>query len=190
MKKSLQIFIFLSIFLNSQSFAYEDKYFISLYAGRATRRDFQNLAAFEYEKYIESKIVVISLGKEIYDYNDYFNFEIEGQLAKHWGYQNHWETNAVLSIRWKKFPWNDYINTSFAIGDGFSYAFKDPEVEVDDMGRTSKYLNYLLLEWSFSVYDPNWSVFSRIHHRSGIYGLINNISGGSNMITGGIRYRY
>lgn len=190
MKKILFLFIFLIICLHSRSFADGDNYFISLYVGRATDKDFQKLAVFEYGKYIDSKIIVVSLGKEIYDHKDLFNLEIEGQVGKHWEYQHHWEMNVVLSVRWNKFPWDDYLDTSFAMGDGFSYAFADPEIEVDDMGRTSKLLNYLLLEWSFSVFEPHWSVFSRIHHRSGIYGLINNVSGGSNMVTGGIRYSF
>lgn len=190
MKKFLSLFMFLLISIHSRGLAEENNYFISLYMGRLTNRDFQELAVFEYKDFIDSRIIVVSLGKELYGYRDFFHLEVEGQAGKHWGYQDHWEINTALSFRWKKFPWDNYVDTSFAIGDGFSYAFADPKTEVDDIGRTSKFLNYLLLEWSFSVFEPNWHVFSRIHHRSGIYGLINNISGGSNIVTGGIRYCY
>jgi hypothetical protein len=118
-------------------------------------------------------------------------WECEAQLAKHWGYQQHWETNVAVVLRWLDFPWDHRLDTSFAIGEGLSYASVKPKIELDKLGHTSNLLNYLMFEWEFQVpRHDQWSVFTRIHHRSGIYGLINNVSGGSNMVTWGIRIRF
>jgi hypothetical protein len=38
--------------------------------------------------------------------------------------------------------------------------------------------------------QPNWSVFLRVHHRSGVHGLFNGVSGGSNFLALGVRYGF
>lgn len=115
------------------------------------------------------------------------------------GHHTYEEFNAVIVARWLAFPWDDIIDTSIAFGEGISYATKNPPVEIDQHdqfhGRdypVSKWLNYLLLEYTFSLPKvlPNWSVFYRIHHRSGIYGTINHYQRGSNFVTFGFRYDY
>lgn len=191
-KRSFLFLVVLMIMnINIQCVADEGKYFISLYGGRATERKFLEVARFCFTDFIDSNIIVVSAGKKLTGYKDLLRLEAEGQIAKHWRYQKHWEINAVLILRWLKFPWDKYIDTSFALGDGISYATEDPKVEVDEIGWTSKMLNYLMLEWEFSVPDQHkWSVFMRNHHRSGIYGLIDDISGGTNIVTGGIRYYF
>jgi hypothetical protein len=88
-------------------------------------------------------------------------------------------------------PRDHRLDTSFAIGDGISYASKKPKIELDKMGKTSNVLNYLMLELEFTMpRQPKVSLFTRIHHRSGVFGLINNVSGGSNMIVGGLRFHF
>ncbi|NCO61618.1 MAG: hypothetical protein COZ70_06620 [Deltaproteobacteria bacterium CG_4_8_14_3_um_filter_51_11] len=113
----------------------------------------------------------------------------------------HWETNLALVGRWHKFPWNRYLQTSLSLGDGISYAAKLPPYEVDPHGQlhgeehaqvhTARVLNYLLIE--LSVTRPEiapWSVFFRIHHRSGIFGLIDNVDLGSDFVCLGVRYDF
>ena len=169
----------------------EGKHFVSLVWGRSTEKDLQALATFDYHGFVDSEIMLVSVGKEVKEFKAPLRLEVEGQIGKHWGYQKHWETNAALVLRWLKFPWDRHVDSSFAIGDGISYASEDPQIEVDKLGRTSKILNYLLLELECAIPDQDkWSVFMRIHHRSGIYGLIDGVSGGSNMLTGGVRLRF
>jgi hypothetical protein len=115
------------------------------------------------------------------------------------GHHTHQEFNAVIVARWLAFPWDDIVDTSIAFGEGISYATKNPRVEIDQPAQNhgydypiSKWLNYLLVEYTFSLPKvfPDWSVFCRIHHRSGVYGLFNNYSGGSDFLTFGLRYDY
>lgn len=157
--------------------------------------------------------------------------EVEGQVAVKWGYaifeddepsssnpgwhwapgmsyesqnsgfSSHGEFNLLLILRWHKFPWDKYLDTSFAVGEGFSYATIVPAYEKDPHGvlhgsdharwEAAQFLNYLMLEFDFTRPEISpWSVFLRIHHRSGIYGTINDVEGGSNFICGGCRYRF
>lgn len=160
--------------------------------------------------------------------SNYFSLEAEGQFVKHWGLENfscscracgdpgwdweegyshetqnsgyhtHEEYNALLILRWLEFPWNRYLVTSFAFGDGLSYATKEPPIEMNQHNKnhgteneTSKLLNYMLFELAFAL--PQYQQFNvvlRIHHRSGIFGLINGVSGGSNFIGAGVKYYF
>ena len=103
--------------------------------------------------------------------------------------------NCLHSLRmdWLPFPWDNIIDTSFASGAGLSYATKTPEVEEErrGQGQTQKFLTYLMLELTFSLpQTPNWHLVTRIHHRSGAFGLFNGMTGASNGLGFGIKYRF
>jgi hypothetical protein len=170
--------------------AKEEKWFISFYAGKSSSTkliDFFKLQA----SYENSYISVLAGGYRFYQWEDKLALEVEGQIGQHSGMQDHQEVNALLVVRWLKFPWNKYVETSIAVGDGLSYALKTPEIEMDKE-KTSRLLNYLMLEATVTALKkPKIETFVRIHHRSGIFGLVNNVySGGSNFLCGGIRYRF
>ena len=96
-----------------------------------------------------------------------------------------------MSLRWLKFPWDDHIDTSFAVCDGVSYATEYPQIEVEKMDNPSKTLNYLMFEFDFRIPDiPKWSAIFRIHHRSGVFGAFNGVDGGSNAIGFGVKYTF
>jgi hypothetical protein len=123
-------------------------------------------------------------------------WEVEGQLVRHWGMQRNLETNVVLIARWMRFPWDHIVDTRFAFGEGLSYASRLPHVEPRagrEDERTVRLLNYLLVEWEFMLpanEASQWSVFTRIHHRSGVAGIFGNVKGGSNFVGLGLRYTY
>jgi hypothetical protein len=97
----------------------------------------------------------------------------------------------VIVLRWLSFCWDRYLDTSLAIGNGISYATKIPEIEARKHEETSNILNYLMIEMDFAVpWQSDWSIFARFHHRSGIFGLINDVSGGSNAVGLGLKYTF
>ncbi|MBE0596796.1 MAG: hypothetical protein IH614_05980 [Desulfuromonadales bacterium] len=117
-------------------------------------------------------------------------WEAEGQAVKHYGKQHHWETNAVLVARWHRFPWDRLLDTSVAVGEGLSYATRTSRVEAEDHENTSHLLNYLLFELTLGLPRyPHWHLSGRIHHRSGVFGLFNDVRGGSNFMGLGVTYR-
>jgi hypothetical protein len=136
---------------------------------------------------------VVSAGRALGVYKTSIQYELEAQLSKHIGDQDHAEINGVFTLRWLPFWWDSYLDTSFAFGNGLSYATKDPALEVreSDDDETSKWLYYFLVEMAFEVPKlSNWDLFMRIHHRSSVFGAINNVMAGSNFVGLGVRYRF
>lgn len=144
-------------------------------------------------RYEDSYIAVLALAKRMYSFQKFpIDIELEGQVGKHFGEQNHFEFNIVSVFRWKTFPWDKYVDTSFAAGAGLSYALETPEVEEASVGKdhsSPKFLGYLMFEFSFSLPDePQWCFVARVHHRSGAGGLFDGRLDASNAIGFGIKY--
>lgn len=167
----------------------QDNRFVSLYGGRACYDDLANILSKR--EYVDSYVAVLSVGKGLADYKHYLRLEGEGQVAKHWGVQDHFEVNALLGLRWLPFPWDRYLDTSFAAGAGLSYATDEPEIEIEKNDRTKRLLGYLMFELGVVVpQQPKWTLFARVHHRSGAFGLFDGVSGGSNVVGAGLRYTF
>jgi len=161
--------------------------FVSFYAGRACYDSLRDILSDR--DYAGSYVTAVAAGMDLTGYKHYLGVEGEGQVVKHWGDQDHFEFNALLVLRWLPFPWDRYLNTSFAVGEGLSYATDDPELEVEKHDRTARLLNYLMFELAFGVpQQPPWTMFIRVHHRSGVFGLFDGVSGGSNVVGLGLRY--
>ncbi len=162
----------------------------SLYWARLTDGTLQETATFQ-TGFTDADLVVGALSRRIGSFKEYIDFELEGQVAKHFRDQDHWEFNGLVVARWLPFPWDHVIDTSFAVGEGLSYATQTPEVEARSHDETSKFLDYLMFEFAFSLPSrPEWSLITRIHHRSGAYGLFDGVHGASNAWGVGLRYAF
>ncbi len=185
----LVVFFFLSV--SRSAHAQRPKWFLSLYEGIYSANDLKNIALGSTE-FKNSKLLCLALSHEVCDFwNKRITGEWEAQFAKHFGFQDHVETNVLFLLRWHSFPWDRFLETSFAVGDGLSYAWGRPQAEVIESDSSTRLLNYLLFEFCFT---PNWelplSLIFRIHHRSGVFGLFNGTHGGSNFVSGGIRLAF
>jgi hypothetical protein len=186
----LAVVFVISISENSSA---EDGYFLSLYGGQVSDTQFNAIirGIVDFKDYY---LVAGALGKELMVWKDRIGIEVEGQIVKHINGSEHWEFNPLLTLRWLHFPWDQTLDTSFAWGNGLSYATEDPEFEVEESShgnKTSQVLYYFMVEWVFAFPDvPQWRVFSRIHHRSSVFGLIDGIMAGSNYVTLGLRYAF
>lgn len=166
--------------------------FVSLYVGRYSDTVFVKNLQFDHE-FERAYISVLSMGTRLAQYRQSLNLEIEGQIGMHSGSQHHQEVNVAVVLRWLAFPWDRYLDTSFAFGNGLSYATTDPVLEIEnaDNGQTAQWLYYILAEWAFSFRRlSQWEFFWRIHHRSGIYGLLADNNAGSNFAGLGLRRRF
>jgi hypothetical protein len=141
--------------------------------------------------YVESYLLVAALSRPYARFrDDALQLEAEGQLAYHFGDQDHFEINAVpVMARWKAFPWNEYVATSVAFGLGLSYSTDLPEVEVALEGESHRTLIYWALELTAGPPTAAWAVSLRLHHRSVAWGLMGD-DGGMNAIGIGVRYRF
>ncbi len=167
--------------------------YLTAYGGKYSDDNLGELLANEPITFENSTLAVLAVAKKISDAYPSYHWEVEGQIGKHFRDQTHWEFNIAAIVRWKRFPWNRYLKTSVAIGDGLSYATEVPPLELRSHTNTgaTRLLNYLLLE--MTVTPPQveeWSIVGRIHHRSGIFGLFNDVRGGSNVLALGIRFAY
>ena len=123
-----------------------------------------------------------------------FNFDVgfkhSGSL--YYSPQSYQELTIGPAFRWKWFPWNDFVYTNFRlIPIGFSYttALSQWEALQTKLGHTSHVLNFLVAELTFaSSRDSKWESFVRVHHRSGINGLVGGVTGGSNYVSAGLRF--
>jgi hypothetical protein len=169
----------------------EQKWFLTLYAGASAQRKIGDVVRFKATFPDDSGIVVVALARELWRYGAWVSLETEGQVGKHFGAMDHWEFNGLLCLRWHPFWWDKHLETSFAVGNGLSYATEIPDVEIKHDDKTQRFLDYLLLELALGLPEyPRWDLVIRVHHRSGVAGLFGGVDGGANFVCGGIKYSF
>jgi len=165
------------------------KWFLTVYGGAHAQDDIADVFAFKAKFEDNDHIAVAALAREFWHYEKYISFEVEGQIGKHFNNDTFWEFNGLIIGRWHAFPWNKYVDTSFAVGDGLSCYTQISKVEEDDDDDAQKTLNYLMFELALGLPQyPRWDMVMRIHHRSSIFGLYG--AGGSNYVCGGIKFSF
>lgn len=121
------------------------------------------------------------------------SLELEGQVIRHFGRQDHFEGTVALALRTGEIGIVGGTRVNFMWGNGISYAFERPRYESGDAGirgvgaRQFQYL--MLFESEFSDSSlPGVHLVLRLHHRSGVYGLISSDRTGANHIAAGLRF--
>jgi hypothetical protein len=213
------LFTYIKAYAEDERQRNDNYWYTTVYLGQLTFNDLKEFSTFQTD-FVPSYMLALAVGKEFWRYHDYFALELEGQLAKYFGNytlecdteeclelppekrarktQDHMEINVAVVFRWLDFPWDQYIDTSFAVGEGLSYATEVPAVEenlhFETFGveyQTSNLLNYLMFELSLSLSEnQKWSLIARIHHRSSVFGLLADTNTGSNTIGVGLRYEF
>lgn len=118
---------------------------------------------------------------------DGLTVELEAQLVRHFGDQQHWEFNLPLvTASWSRFPWSERLPSYAAFGIGPSYVTEDPALEAINNRSTEQVLVYRKIELGADLPAEGWGAFLRLHHRSTGYGLTGE-AGGSNSLALGLR---
>ncbi len=165
------------------------KWFLTVYGGAHAQDTIEDVFTFNAKFEDNDYIAVAALAREFWHYQDYISFEAEGQVGKHFNNDTFWEFNGLIIGRWHVFPWDKYVDTSLAVGDGLSCYTEISKVEKDDDDDAQKTLNYLLFELALGLPQyPRWDLVVRIHHRSSVFGLYG--AGGSNYVTGGVKFSF
>ncbi|MDW7708855.1 MAG: hypothetical protein SCH98_00160 [Deferrisomatales bacterium] len=161
--------------------------FATVFAGLASNESVGKTTAFRAGTF-DSYLLALGLAQTVGRHGHWARWEAEVQAVKHMGLQTHGEANGLVILRWLAFPWNAYLPTSVAVGDGLSYATRVPEVEIRRHGRSTRLLNYLLFEITLALPgEQRWSLSLRQHHRSGVFGLHDGVHGGSDFWGAGLR---
>jgi hypothetical protein len=163
----------------------------TLYTGRITDARLGETAIGDF-KFEDAYFVSLGLMRRLYTYRHYFNLELEGQVKKFFGDQDYWDFVLIGYIRWLPFPWDRYVETSFAAGAGLSYATSVPAIETKNYDQSARFLGALSFEFTFALPTiPEWSLVAGIlHHRSGADGTFSGVRGASNGIGMGVRYKF
>lgn len=191
-KKIYLVFLSCYLILTSTPVLAEKGFSLTLYGAQLTT-DSLGDALIGQSYFEDSYLVSLAISKKIASYEEYVDFEIEGQAVKHFGDQDHWEFNGLpFVIRWYPMPWDKYIDTNMAFGAGLSYALRTPALEARDIPDSPKLLGYLLFELTFLPHRTSpWRVVLRLHHRSGANGLFGKDKrDGSNALGFGVRYNF
>ncbi len=119
-------------------------------------------------------------------------FEGEFDVAKRFHGADQFDIVLAPLVRWTSFPWNRLLYTTAAASAlGLSYTTGVSAWEREHSGNEhgSNLLQFGAYEVTFaaSAHARN-EVFFRVHHRSGVYGLINGVSGGSSYFSFGFRH--
>lgn len=176
---------------------------MSVYAGRYTDNSLPEEIALFKPLSFESATQVAAAYSEVFAAPSpayRWEWEVNGV---HWsGEQNHQEIAGLGLFRWQSLPWDHWVDTSLALGNGLSLATEVPALEEafhPDTGST-RLLYHIVVEVEFARgmplgargrhwLDP-WATFVRVHHRSGVFGLFDGVDGGSNTLALGLRYRW
>ena len=113
--------------------------------------------------------------------------------VQHRGLQHDFEADIAFLLR-TGFGHVGPVRVRAGFGIGLSYAFGTPTYEdgpVGEPGRRYRFQNYDAFELEGGLAAlPDTSLVARVHHRSGLYGLIAPKQVGSNFLTIGIRHRF
>lgn len=118
---------------------------------------------------------------------------VEVVLTKHHGLQSNSEIGAAYKLTTPDLSIGP-LQMNFGTGLGISHAFGSPTYEdgpKDDPERRyrTQLLILLDIEWRMRNLE-NLSIDTRVHHRSGAYGLIAPRNVGSNFLAVGMRYTF
>jgi hypothetical protein len=170
---------------------------ISLSGGRQIRTSMTRIVTLQKPAWEwnwgHSELLAGAFSRRLVTFWNALNIEPEFGVAKRLGDMQAVEFWGAVTVRWTAFPWNDYIKTTIAFSDGFSLATQVDTVErnanVNHAG--SILLNYFTPEITFALPDyDKYEMFFGVHHRSGIWGVINNVNAGTQFGMVGLRVHF
>ena len=102
--------------------------------------------------------------------------------------------SPYIMARWSNFPWSKTIRTTFGLGGGLSFATDIPSIEMHPQKPDGDYknlLHYIAVEATFALpKHPDWQVVYRLHHRSGVFGLMGAENVGNTAVQIGVRHYF
>jgi hypothetical protein len=168
-------------------------YGIAVYGGPGSMTPLVDIARVRKLEIENNYMIGMAFSQTLWTNTETVTWEIEESAVKYLENLDLFSLSAAVALRWLKTPWGSQAGktrSSFAFGNGLSYANGVPELE-SRLPKTSSLLYHLFLEVTFSLdKESPWEAFFRIHHRSGAFGLFNGVVGGSDFLCLGTRYRF
>ena len=165
---------------------------VEAWGGFLNPDDFTSIMFTPWNTEIRSEgIFGIGAGREVYDFGYGFSLDL-GLLAAHRPDEGGYEVGLPATFNYD-LPWRETLpmRLRVAIGPSYITTITPTERRKDDDNQGSKLLNMFSPEVEVGLPGaPEFNAFVRLHHRSGIFGLIDGVTGGSTYVTGGVRYRF
>ncbi len=102
--------------------------------------------------------------------------------------------SPYIMARWSNFPWSDTLRTTFGLGGGLSLATDIPSIEIhpdEPNGDYRNLLHYIAIEATFALpKHKDWQLVYRLHHRSGVFGIMEADNVGNTAVQIGIRHYF
>lgn len=110
----------------------QHQWFLTLYGGPHAQPDFYHVLSFDMRFEDGTSVAVAALAREFWRFKNWISFEIEGQAGKHFGGEHQGQFTGLIIGRWHWFPWDKYLDTSLAVGEGVSYNTAVSKIEKED----------------------------------------------------------
>jgi len=166
---------------------------IGLYAGELYKSEYLDVLYQPWDlRLTPSYLVALNVVYRIHRF-DSLPLQLEGEfdVAKRFHGADQYDIVLTPFVRWTSFPWNRVLYTNArisALGPSYTTGVSAWEREKSGNDHGSNLLDFSALEVTFAASENARSeVFLRVHHRSGIYGLINGVRAGSNYLALGFR---
>jgi hypothetical protein len=143
----------------------------------------------------DDHLIATSLSRVTAEFWHHWTLEPEVGIGQRIGRTDNSATEVwgAFFFRYHGFPWDRYVLTTMALSTGLNWASEVTPVEQDRAkdGQGSQWMHFLAPEITFALPDhPNMELLFRVHHRSGVFGLISDAWGGAQYATVGFRVRF
>ncbi len=166
---------------------------VTVYGGLVSENKFSRLLFTPWDAEVDEDTpwLGLSLSKRMWTWGEDIAFELEGGAGYRFGDEKTGEFWGALYTRYDGFFWNDTIYTTIAGSTGLNYATRVSPFERNKRDGGAKLLHYFAPEITFAdPDDKNLELVVRLHHRSGVFGLFDGVSSGTNTVTLGLRKRF
>lgn len=143
--------------------------------------------------YDDDYLIAIALSRKIGSLWGRIDLEPEVGIAQRFDVQHETEIWGAVYFRYGDFPWNDRVKTTMGVSVGLNYA-SDVSPQEDERSKTGegyRLQHFFSPEITFALPDNDKDeLLIRFHHRSGVFGLMNDGGGASQYLTIGVRHRF
>lgn len=141
----------------------------------------------------EDHLVATTVSRVTWEFWRHWTLEPELGIGQRYGRESATELWGAFFFRYHGFPWDRYVLTTMALSTGLNWASEVTDVEQDRANddEGSQLMHYFAPEVTFALPShPNTELMIRIHHRSGVFGLVSDALGGAQYATVGLRFRF